>query len=232
MAQSINWLAFGMNSPEIKTNIHFFPYSGSISMTYPAELSITIFGQGLESLNVTMEGARLSQPDGLAIEKIFPALLSNYNGTFGLLIGINLNTDQVVDLDPSLCVVELRKETASVRYTPKSSGASQGEVVTLGLQSDKVSTTVLAVNCSVEAAPVGIAPGTYKIGKNAANQLEPYSVNEFSLSDDYISSGVHQNTTLGQIHAQKIVVKPKSAQTAYFALRKNNSGLPIAVMSL
>jgi len=65
--QCIRWITFGLSTAVAETLVHFFPSAGNVSAPYPALCKIRAFSDGDTIGEVTLEGARLSHPDGLRI---------------------------------------------------------------------------------------------------------------------------------------------------------------------
>ncbi|MCB0310826.1 MAG: hypothetical protein KDD42_06310 [Bdellovibrionales bacterium] len=115
--QNVRWLTFGMASALTRTILHFYPSSGNVSAPYPVSCRLTIFAQGEVGNSITVEGLRLSQPEGIWVDEAFPVLRDNSVGFYGLEILLSC-AQQRVDLDPSMCVIELLSAVQSTRFWP------------------------------------------------------------------------------------------------------------------
>jgi hypothetical protein len=117
--QTIKWLSFGLSNALTRTTVHFFPSAGSITAPYPATYKLSIFGGNeIEEKRVVLEGARLSQPDGVRVEDVFPALASQNAGIYALVIEVT-GSESRVDVQPSQCIVELASKGGSARFIPR-----------------------------------------------------------------------------------------------------------------
>ena len=220
MKTSASWIGLGLKEKNIKTAIHFFPYSGTITATYPVDVSLTIFGEGLETLNVNMEGALLCQPDGLEVEKVFPALLSDYQGFYGIKIEL-ICTNENISLSPSVCLFEIIKPDGSIKFQPKN--INQEYQVPSGIcwNYNKEQTSIVVLNCSQNEVTSGFPAGLVKLNKKASNKLNPFAVNEFQISSDYLKSGINTMTSNGNFVAQKFEIKNANTSLVYFALNRS-----------
>lgn len=124
--QAIKWLTFGISNALTKTVVHFFPSSGNVTAPYPAHCKLSIFGKDLQRKSILVEGARLSQPDGIKMEEAFPQLKSDVSGYFGLEVEISTPQPRI-DLSGSSCVIELAARSHSARFWPRClNGAQSG----------------------------------------------------------------------------------------------------------
>lgn len=115
----VRWLGFCACNALTRSVVHFFPSSGNVTAPYPSNCKITLFGKGLDRKTILLEGARLSQPDGVKLEEAFPALKGgDVNGLFGVIVEMSTNQPRI-DVSPSACIVELTTRAHSVRYWPK-----------------------------------------------------------------------------------------------------------------
>ena len=74
--QSVKWIGFGVSNALSRTVVHFFPSGGGVTAPYPANCMLNLFSltvdesigglaHKLEEKKIVLEGARLSQPDGV-----------------------------------------------------------------------------------------------------------------------------------------------------------------------
>ena len=128
--QTVKWIGFGVSNALSRTVVHFFPSGGGVTAPYPANCTLNLFGLILDEGVVTgkrdsnewkivLEGARLSQPDGVRLDQAFEDLAQGVKGFFG--ITVELSTGQPkVDLAGSSCIIEHSSRANSVRFYPKS----------------------------------------------------------------------------------------------------------------
>jgi len=126
--RSTKWLAFGLSNKQTKTLVHFFPSAGSITAPYPVNCKLSIFGHWEGKKSLTIEGARLSQADGIRVEEVFPDYLGgaeSHQGIYGLEIELSV-FQPGIDISASSCIVEMqsRASTASYRAAPLSQSNS------------------------------------------------------------------------------------------------------------
>ena len=114
--QSVKWIGFGVSNALSRTVVHFFPSGGGVTAPYPANCMLNLFSltvdesigglaHKLEEKKIVLEGARLSQPDGVRLDQAFEDLSQGVKGFFG--ITVELSTGQPkVDLSGSSCIIE------------------------------------------------------------------------------------------------------------------------------
>ncbi|MDC0358233.1 hypothetical protein OAO01_05395 [Oligoflexia bacterium] len=115
--QTISWITFGVSNAVAKTVVHFFPSAGNVSAPYPAHCKLSWFGQGSVSKTVTVDGPRLSQPDGVRLDAVFKDLDEGASGFIGVEIALS-TVQPRIDLTSSACVVELASRAYSARFRP------------------------------------------------------------------------------------------------------------------
>lgn len=119
MSSSIKWIGFGVGGMDAL--VHFYPSTGPIGAPYEVTCKISVGGEGVNFQSLTLEGARLSHPDGVLIRDLFP-LLASLPGERHYLIEVELTSDNARHkLDESACVIELKSKNKSVKYRPKNS---------------------------------------------------------------------------------------------------------------
>lgn len=100
-----------------RTVLHFFPCAGNVTAPYATHCKLTIFGSAAGMKTAVLEGARLSQPDGLRLEDAFPALRDVAPAVVGLTIEIG-TLQARVDLSSSMSVIEIQSGPYSTRFWP------------------------------------------------------------------------------------------------------------------
>lgn len=113
----ISWVGIAASNAVTKSVVHFLPSAGNVSAPYPTNCKLTIFGQSVGRKSVTLDGARLNQPDGVRLDQAFPALQEGVSSFFGLAVEIT-SQQQRVDLGTSSVIVELLSAAQSIRYSP------------------------------------------------------------------------------------------------------------------
>ena len=117
------WLGFGCASKLTHTTVHFFPSSGSVTAPYPASVKLSIFSPEFGEKRVTLEGARLSQPDGVRLADAFSILSeprANDQKTTWFGLSIEASTlESKVDLTASQCLIEFSGKGRSAKFSPK-----------------------------------------------------------------------------------------------------------------
>lgn len=118
MMQTVIWKGPIIGSALSRSFLHFFPSSGNVTAPYNTVCRLTLFGAGIEQKIVNLEGARLSQPDGVKLDEVFPALREGIKGFAGLEVELSGGHARV-DLAGSSCVFEYLTGNQSVRFWPR-----------------------------------------------------------------------------------------------------------------
>lgn len=124
--QTVSWLGFGICSSLTRTMVHFFPSAGGVSAPYQSSCQISVFSSAMEPKSALLDGVRLSQPDGIRLEEAFPALQPGGGGLFGVHIKIATNQPRV-ELQKSLCFIEVVNQFNSARFAPYLERAASAE---------------------------------------------------------------------------------------------------------
>lgn len=113
--RSIQWLTFYMPDKSQQTRLHFFPASPIAATPFPVDLSVTIFGRYIEPKRMTIDGARMFQPDGMRLEDVFQLPDQAAESPFGLLVEISCPQPRA-DVSASSCMMEIMSADGFVRY--------------------------------------------------------------------------------------------------------------------
>jgi hypothetical protein len=116
LANSVVTGAFFMTTNSVRSRVHFFPSSGATAGHYPVACELTIFGKGIESRSVRLDGGRLNQPDGIRLEDAFPSLLSETSGLCGLQVVLETSQGRL-NLVNSRVVIEMVSPQFSLSFS-------------------------------------------------------------------------------------------------------------------
>ncbi len=222
MSKVYHWVSFAYHDSTVKTAIHFFPYSGSISSTYPVELTLSVFGNDFETVQITMEGARLSQPDGIILDQVFPALLSQYNGLYGVSLQLKCPQQPQLDLSNSVCLTELIGADQILRFEARLiNSAHNFELNGVCRSSEDLTSSLVAINVSDVVYNNGLPAGLVRSEQKPTNQLLSGSVQELRISDDYLKSGLNQVTSQGEMLINSYHLQTPAPEIVYFYLERN-----------
>ncbi len=222
MSKVYHWLSFAYHDSTIRTAIHFFPYSGSISATYPVELTLSIFGNDFETVQITMEGARLSQPDGIILDQVFPALLSQYQGLYGVSLQLKCPQQAQLDLSNSVCLTELLGTDQILRFEARYINSSHNfELNGICRSAEGITSSLVAINASGVVYNNGLPAGLVRAEQKPTNQLLSGSVQELKISDDYLKSGLTQITSQGEMLINNYHLQTPAPEVVYFYLERN-----------
>lgn len=242
----VQWHTFGVHSNQTKTLVHFFPSAGSMTAPYPAQCKLTAFGEVLGLKSVTLDGGRVSQPDGICIDDVFPALESEKSAAIGLIV--ELSTQQPrLDISPSSCVVEFVTDGFSARFRPCRAGGKQdalehfkGSPLGVCIKDKYTKSSLFMLNASeTEMQPAIQLLKREKDGSSALMPLEshvlaPYSLREVIIGDQYFNDAFLVTQPYGLQQYLPIVLDDKSnAQVVYYTVyRDASTGCPISVCAL
>jgi len=250
--QSVSWLAFVAHNTLSRTVVHFFPFSGSVSAPYATECRLTIFGVGISERSVTLDGARLGQPDGVRLEDAFPEVaVGGESRLLGLQIDLE-STQQRLDLSASACFIEFVRPGGgaggNLRYRPMRLMGEPGglgsraaaEIAPCIIVADRFQTTsfvvvnrsaepvIPAVRCpAAEGAPwqcgVGLSPVPLAT-------VAPGAVVELEFDAATVGASTEQECSWGRCATRALDIAAPPPGVAYFALgREPEQRRPISV---
>ena len=252
-----SWLSYGLSNATTRTIIHFYPSCGSVTAPYAANCKITIFGGGLDGQAITIEGARLSYPDGIRLEDVFPELREGVDGLFGVIFEISTIQPRV-DLSGSQCVIELASRGLSVKFQasrylePAQSPLEDTTLVedekpeettprepipVLGLHDDFSATSFIVANGSElpwKPEIVRTSGGEFVEIESAATEVEPGGVKEFSIDDSAYADSEPHSSSWGLIKKGTLFVDnpPSESVAVYACYRDVLTKRPVSVSAL
>lgn len=192
-AQSVRWVGFCQSTAVTRTLVHFFPSAGNVTAPYAANCKLTVFGRGLTRRSLQIEGARLSHPDGLKIEDVFPEVRENTSSLYG--IEIELSTGQQrVDMSASSSIFEIVTGGQSVKYLPAQGGSNR-----IALQGSQIKSKITALKAGnlkptiaqkTESPPLITDEATPGVNGPASGSLLSASYNCMALNDAFTTSSL------------------------------------------
>ena len=115
--QCLRWISFCIMEPGVRWFVHFLPSGGNVTPPYPAECRLKVFQDGWGERTVLLEGAKLSQPDGVGVLDAFPELFESPAGVYGLVIELSTKQPRT-DLTASGCIMEYEREGGTTKFIP------------------------------------------------------------------------------------------------------------------
>lgn len=210
-------------------------------MPYPAQCKLSLFGNGMEPRSVVLEGARLSQPDGLWLDDAFPQMKEGA-GLYGLFV--ELQTPQPrVNIEASACVMELHSSLHLTRFGPARLGedgcAARRGALPL-IQDAFQTSSVVLVNGSDEAIRPGLrATCLRRVGRVeampiAVPSIGPRSVAEVPLPASFFDEIEPQECSYGLLRMAGVELETElPAGIAVFMLYRDASTTqPVSICGL
>ncbi len=211
--------AFFMTTNAVRSRVHFFPSAGSTAGHYPVACELTLFGKGVESRSVRLDGGRLNQPDGIRLEDAFPSILSEISGLCGLQVCMEssqgrinlLNSRVVVEMVSPQFTLAFAAAPFRVAQSPdKSSPDAQGgeaverKLVGLAIHDQIFSSSLVAVHAGGDL----IRPELCHVLRDSEVPLHVgtvagHSVVEFPLDEAVCRQGVRHEALWGSTVIEK-----------------------------
>lgn len=254
--QNVEWLAYGITSALTRTAVHFFPCQGDLSAPYPVRCELTMFSSGMAPKRIAIDGARLSQPDGVRIDDAFPQLRKSEPGQIGLLIDLSTSQPRV-DLSGSACVVEFESSAGNVRYWPvRASMEGQGDAGDVAQVTRKLVPVVkdaynffALVGVNFSATPLEVRARLVTAGRSlpafevvggqseaagAATIVPPGSVVDLAINEKVFEAAQPQELTWGLARAANLVIEyqRRAGCALYLVARDQRSHRPMSVRGL
>ena len=245
--QTVSWLTFISTSAITRTVVHFFPFSSGVSAPYGTDCRFTVFGGGLTTRAVVLDGARLGQPDGVRVDDVFPEVSSVGDGR---LVGLQIDLEcaqQRVDLSASGCVIEIaRSEGGAVRFRPAQiEAAARTQDVTpplIACRDRFQSTSLVVVNRTgdpfsplVRIRPVGARPwdGAVELISLSTPAVGPDSVEEIPFDDVVWEEATRQECSWGESMSRALDLGgPPPGVVMYACYREPEHRRPVSVSAL
>ncbi len=246
--------AFFLTSNSVRSRIHFFPSAGVTAGHYPVVCELTLFGKGIETRAVRIDGGRLNQPDGIRLEEVFPSLATETSGVAGLQIRLEASQGRL-NLLSSRVFIEMVSPQFSLAFcaAPFRAGTydddeqSEGgmghelnreaqSILGIATQDRYSASSLVAVNASSDLLRPKIqhvlrdAQAPLQMGTVAAS-----SVVEFSLEEPVCRPGITHETLWGNAVLEKFWIEEPDLPTEvswYLLTRDPVSKRPISVCAL
>lgn len=211
---------------------------------------LTVFGKGIETRSIRLDGGRLNQPDGIRLEEAFPALTTESSGICGLEVHLSCPQGRV-NLLSSRVVIEMVSPQFSLTYSaapfvPDVEGEVEGALslpreqqrarVAVGIQDGSCSTSLIVVNASSSILKpdfMYVANGIeipLHVGTAATR-----SATEFPLDDALGGPALKKECLWGEAKIEKLwsnTLQDASAVEAYLLYREPLSRRPISVCAI
>lgn len=227
--QTIRWIGLGVSNALTKTVVHFFPSAGNVTAPYPCQCKLSVFGPTLGRKSVVLDGARLSQPDGVKLEAAFPALNEGLPSMFGISVELS-SQQQRIDLTSSSCIVELTSAGPSVMYVPHEYKDDEQYLPETGVAfKDAFNTSSLVmINGTSDLFRPPLNPGFVVEG------LAPDCVMEIELGDNFFKDTTPREHSwgLGRMKEVRALHEIPSAVGLYLIHRDVASKRPITIVPL
>lgn len=244
-----------MSSATTRTIVHFYPSAGSVTAPYAANCKLTIFGDNVEAQSITLEGARLSYPDGIRLEDIFVSLREGVSSSFGVIIEVS-SIQPRVDLSGSQCVVELASKGQSVRFHAKryteplrnplenkdlaedveaAKESLPREVLPiLGISDSFSDSSFVVANGSDEPWTPEVSNCSGDTVQGTFTEVAPGSVVEFALDEKSFSDNSNQATSWGEVSKGTLYItnSPNDSIAMYACYRDRKTKRQVAVSTL
>ncbi len=230
----IKWNAFILSNTLVKSIVHFFPNSGGVTAPYPANCKLSLWGEKLPRQQLTLEGARVSQPDGVALEDAFPVLKGELTGLFGIEVELT-GTQARADLGQSGCIIEFYSKVQTVRYRARSLEQYQNQnsaAVGFAIKDPFLCGSIIVMNGSQNQ----VKPAVYVAGKDSErtflslDAVAPQTVTELPFAEQFLSELPAQELSWGLTRAAPIYFEKTTPDVKYFILyRDAGTKRPVSV---
>ncbi|RMG41453.1 MAG: hypothetical protein D6719_08525 [Candidatus Dadabacteria bacterium] len=202
---------------------------------------MTLFGINSHERSITVEGPRLSQPDGMRLQDVFPELEEDQSGLFGLEIALQASQPRI-DLSYSNCIIELAGNASSCRFWPAVYGQgtpANGQVDSpaIALKDCYQFSSLVVVNSGSLPIEIDLSDGqsftTAELLNEENSQISERSVKEFYIKDSFYQGTQALEMSWGLMRTRPFSVKKSSTEAAYYMLyRDATTKRPISVVAL
>lgn len=229
---SVKWMTFGLSDALNSTLVHFFPSAGAITAPYPAHCTLSIFGRGLSPNQVVLDGARLSQPDGVRVEDAFSEIREQNINIFGIQIEIG-SSQAKLNLSHSLCIIELSANGLATKFHPVriEDPLVEGLRNFAAIKDCFQQTSLISVNPTSEI----FRPAVYSLRADGQTQelgmegVLPGSAHEQFLPDSLFEGLKPQQCSWGLARVRSVLIKPVAEVSQYIVYRDPVTRRPMSV---
>ncbi|HMO01430.1 MAG TPA: hypothetical protein PKD37_04725 [Oligoflexia bacterium] len=171
--------------------LHLCPVSSVTSVPHPIEVDVGVFGGGIEKLKLAVEGLRLTQPDGILLNKLFPIVFAEAKG----LIAIEVNMRVVgvsADIDPNGVFLDFPTDHEERQQYQLASDVDNNknyaeQFTVTAVCSEKVVSSVVAINRHYSSLYISVwsesAGKSSPRGEIIREQIAPCSLKEINLGE-------------------------------------------------
>ena len=233
MNKSAAWIGLVMSSAVTKTFVHFYPSAGPVVAPYEVVSTFTLFGEGVETQTIGIEGARLAQPDGVPVQELFSCLREPKAGLLGIKVELS-STSSRGRLDASQCIIELKSRESSVKYRAKRLLLDDSEQnvkyqnkLFLNLNDKFNTSSLIAVNASAYSVTTTFADSGRSNAQSSDSEheehlqrhegLAPFAVQEFNFKE---GKDLH-DSRWGGVATEVVELQEPHSEFAYFSMYKD-----------
>lgn len=234
--RSVRWHTLLNPDRKAGTVVHFLPATPGAATPYPVELSLSIFGRGITSKTVSIDGARLFHPDGVKVEDAFALSGTEAESMIGLRVEVYSNQLRS-DVSASQCLVEFADRSGPITFAPsryivkQDSTSDKTQPIediperAVYLVKDAVlAPSIVALNSlDIDYRPEitvrdGIGP---QLGLLPLGQVAPKSVLERKLDGALFNEIAPQEMSWGNVRTRLFSTKSEAKETALFLLYRD-----------
>lgn len=198
----MRWISFAQSDSLTRAVLHILPTTRGGIAAQPVMCTIQLFGDRSDSAEVSIDGMRLNQPDGIRLDEAFPRLKEGGNSLVG--IAVNLEpTQQKGDLRNSICTMEILSRGQTVRFPMPLREDVLNRRQSIPVVADRTTqTSLIFANQGSRYAEIQVIPVSEK-GKSPAHPMNisiaPHSVSEYSLSGLGSQAGTQFSCSWGEV---------------------------------
>lgn len=229
--RSMRWVGPVVANALTHTVVHIFPSGGPVTAPYPCSTRLTLFGNDIDRKSLVIDGARLSQPDGIDLREAFPILQQGSGSLYGLEVEVN-TTQPRIDLQCSRCVFEFVNKDSSVRFFPAAEIDRAGSPLRSAFIEDtKSATSFVVINrgaTAVEAAGLVLSPANFL---QMPEQLTPASIREIPVANRSALQPIESSKD--ELAAGAVEVRAASPELfCYLMVRDSTTRRPVSMVAL
>ena len=226
---TMRWISFAQSDSLHRSLVHILPTTRGGIAAQPVACVLQLFADRPDVTEISIDGMRLNQPDGIRLDEAFPRLREGGNSLVGISIVLE-SVQQKGDLRNSECAVEIVSRGRSIQFPMIACSDQAGMPRPLMAINDSLTqSSVIFVNQGTSYAEVRLAHSTDSNGLAMCVSLTPHSVSEYVLKPQGASLGDNSyNCGWGTVQVSRMsLVEPLSADVAGFCVYREASSKKI-----
>jgi|GEM_PF-6163797 len=189
MKNIVTFLGLTLSDQASKTIVHIYPLSENNRSAFNIKCKISIFSKNLKLRSFMIEGARVNQPDGIPLYKLFPEIYRLDDKYIAVKVEL-ICDHKTVDISSSECNFEIINKNNTINFKAQ----KQEEELTVHTDfTDFDLSKLLIINFSDQQVKI------------KSNSIDTENDLEKEGDDDYLLSSIEKISNSDSINEEKVI---------------------------